>query len=138
MTKTKKLLLSSLFLSPNLIMAQSTLTGVVRYKEDQSPSAYVNVSLVGTDRKVMCDELGKFTIPDVKPGTYELQVTYFDHDTLKETIVIKEGEQAKAELFIRQPQWVQDMKRAQLEKARQDSAHFASRKYRAKRHQPKY
>jgi hypothetical protein len=138
MKKSKKILLSSLVLSPNLLMAQGALTGKVLYKEDKSAAPYVNVALAGTDRKIMCDEKGQFSLNNVNPGTYELQVTYFDHDTLKETIVIKDKEQLTTELYMRQPKWVQDLKHAQQEQARQDSLEFANRKYKAKRHQPKY
>lgn len=137
MTKTKKLLLSSLFLSPNFLMAQNaSLSGVVRYKDDRLPAPYVNVSLAG--QKIVCDEKGQFAMNGMKPGTYEMQVTYFDHDTLKETIVLEDGELLRTELFINQPKWVKDLKHAQSEKARQDSIELASRKYKAKRHQPKY
>lgn len=138
----KNLIAGSFFLFPQILIAQTTFTGSILYKDDSSPAPYVNVTVAGqhskTNFKAVCDEKGHFSFSELPDDDYRLQVTYFEHDTLNEMVTIRNGEPLKSILYIAQPKWIKDMKQAEQQKARQDSLEYSNRKYRAKRHQPKY
>ena len=71
-------------------------TGIVRgfvyNKSNGEPVAFSNVFFKGTTNGASTDMNGFFTITKVKPGTYLLQVTNLEFDTIKESITIKANE----------------------------------------------
>jgi hypothetical protein len=135
----KKLIAGFILFSPAIIAAQNaSITGNIRYREDNAPAGYMNVQVPGTTAKTSCDENGHFSIDNLAAGTYVLQVTYFEHDTLNQTVTLKEGEHLSSTILVAQPKWIKDMKQAEKQKAAQDSINNVNRKYTAKRHQPKY
>lgn len=136
----KKFILTGvLLIAAKFSMGQNgSIQGNVKYKNDNSPAGYVQVAITGTPHKVVCDEHGRFALNNVAPGTYTLELTYFEHDTVQETIVIKPEERLTPVLFMEQPQWIRQLKQQQVEQARQDSLNFANRKRRPKKDRPKY
>lgn len=134
------ILSGALFITANLSLAQNgSIQGNVRYRNDNSAAGYIQVAVAGTGHKVLCDEHGRFAITNVAPGTYTIELTYFEHDTVKETVVLKPEERLTPVFFVNQPQWVQEMKQKQVEQARQDSLNFTNNKLRRpKKDRPKY
>lgn len=68
------------------------ITGTVTSQEGQ-PLAGAQVSLTQTGYGVTTNENGVYRIPDVRPGTYNLEVTYIGYATTREqNVVVDEGE----------------------------------------------
>jgi hypothetical protein len=135
----RTVLLGALFLTGKLSIAQNgSIQGSVRYRNDNTPAGYMQVAVVETGQKAICDEQGRFALNNIAPGIYTIQLTYFEHDTIKQTIVLKPEERLTPLIMVNQPQWITDMKKGQLEQARQDSINFATMKRRPKKDRAKY
>lgn len=113
MTKTKFLFLFCILIS-TLVSAQypqikkdtlqketgeqgyGKIHGIVKDSSSQAPVEFALISLIDitTNKPVdgaMCDDQGKFTLTKVKPGTYKIQISYFDYKTTTvEGIIISE------------------------------------------------
>ena len=73
-----------------------TVAGIVTDKETGEPIFYVAVLLEGTVLGAMTDNDGKFTIKDVKPGTYNVRFSHVGYvTTALEGVVVTAGETAR-------------------------------------------
>lgn len=127
----KTILLGALFITAKLSISQNgSLQGSVRYRNDNSPAGYMQVAVVETGAKAICDEHGRFSLNNIAPGSYTIMLTYFEHDTLRETIVLKAEDRLTPVFLVNQPKWIMDLKQKQVEQARQDSLHMVSGKQR--------
>ncbi|KQS30895.1 TonB-dependent receptor [Dyadobacter sp. Leaf189] len=93
-----KILLTGLFCALSTIaFAQQSgilLSGQVRTEDgDALPGA--SVSLKGTSYGTVADAAGRYTLDNVRPGDYQLIVTYLGYQTLSKDITLKPGEHAK-------------------------------------------
>lgn len=135
----KFILPGALLLIGKLSVAQNgSIQGNVKYQNDNSPAGYVEVAIRGTNHKAVCDEYGRFALNNIPPGTYTLELTYFEHDTVKTTVTLKPEERLTPMLFMEQPQWIRELKQQQAEQARQDSINFSKTSRKPKKDRPKY
>jgi outer membrane receptor protein involved in Fe transport len=77
------------------IFAQNTatITGIIKDKKDNAELIGVNVLLKGTSLGAVTDVNGRFTIKNVKPGEYNVEVSYIGYNkTLLTGIKIGPGE----------------------------------------------
>jgi outer membrane receptor protein involved in Fe transport len=78
-----------------LLQAQNTATinGTIKDKKDNSELIGVNVLLKGTSLGAVTDVNGQFSIKNVKPGEYNVEVSYIGYNkTLLTGIKVKAGE----------------------------------------------
>ncbi|MFN3529524.1 MAG: TonB-dependent receptor [Bacteroidia bacterium] len=72
-----RVLLALLLLFPAIVTAQTgEIRGVVRNKTNNQTIPFANVIIQGTTVGATSDIDGKFSIPNLKPGFYNLQVSY--------------------------------------------------------------
>lgn len=83
------------------------INGVVIDQGDRSPISYANVAIVGSGNGTQTDSLGRFTIENVMPGDYKLQITCVGYKpevtpdyivTVRDLQITIELEQNKTEL----------------------------------------
>lgn len=82
-------------LSVMLLQAQNTatITGTIKDKKDDSELIGVNVLLKGTSLGAVTDVNGKFAIKNVKPGEYNVEISYIGYNkTLLTGIKVGAGE----------------------------------------------
>ncbi len=78
-----------------LLYAQNTatITGTIKDKKDNSELIGVNVLLKGTSLGAVTDVNGKFIIKNVKPGEYNVEISYIGYNkTLLTGIKVKAGD----------------------------------------------
>lgn len=88
-------LLVILFILPFCVAAQNTATisGTIKDKKDNSELIGVNVVLKGTSLGAVTDVNGKFTIKNVRPGEYTVEITYIGYSKTQLTgIKVKSGD----------------------------------------------
>ena len=94
--KLLRFILNLLFLvSPVWLMAQQTasLSGKVIDKKDQSELIGVTVLIKGTSNGTSTDANGKFTLRGIKPGEYNIEISYIGYKKIIQTgIKLKAGE----------------------------------------------
>ncbi len=88
------LLISILFTSASFAQVSSvTISGMVKNKTDKSAVAYTNV-VVKTEQDgafvagTVTDDEGRFSIANIKPGNYGLEVSFMGFDTQKQPLFI--------------------------------------------------
>lgn len=79
------------FLSQDALAAGSSIGGVVRDAVTGDPLFGANVVLVGTVKGASTDNEGKYNIPNVLPGTYNIRVTYIGYREQTTSLTISEG-----------------------------------------------
>lgn len=82
------LLLSAVFANAQNAM----LIGVVTQKENQQPLPGANVYFSGTTTGTATNNQGEFQIKRLKPGNYDLVVSFSGNKRIKENITLKAGE----------------------------------------------
>lgn len=76
-------------------LAQTIPKGTVRgtvITVDGQPAAYVNVMLKGTNRGVLTDEAGRFTLKNVPVGPQRLFISLMGHQSEEQSIDVQPGE----------------------------------------------
>lgn len=97
-----RLLLALLFVC-NIALAQTaTVRGFVYEKKSGEPMSYVLVVLQGAELGVQTDVNGYFSIPQVKPGKYNLTTTTMGYDTASVEVQISANEIVTQKLYINQ------------------------------------
>lgn len=90
------LILFAVALVPGLMYAQKTeksiLRGNVYDKETAQPLGFATVQLEGAGLGVNTDVNGFFTLPNIPPGEYKMQVTYVGYTDYIEQVALKKGE----------------------------------------------
>lgn len=90
------LLLAACIISPNDIQAQSAtviISGVVKDKTARTPMPYVNVVLKTEKDSVfiagtVTNEEGRFSLQQIKPGNYSLELSFIGYKTLKQSLFV--------------------------------------------------
>jgi outer membrane receptor protein involved in Fe transport len=86
-------LLSILSLHIKAQQTTATITGVIKDKKDNSELIGVSVLIKGTSFGAATDINGRFTIKNVKPGEYNLEISYLGYSKVVLTeIKVKAGE----------------------------------------------
>lgn len=91
MLKQITILLFGLFLSGNILLASSKITGTVK-SESGEPLPGASVYLIGKKIGDNSDKDGKYVIENVQPGKYTLRVTYMGYSPEEQTISLKDNE----------------------------------------------
>jgi outer membrane receptor protein involved in Fe transport len=89
------LLTAALFSMLALVHAQdaASLTGKITDEKDNSPLIGANIVITGTSKGAAADIEGIYSIPNIKPGVYTLEVTYIGYKkTILTAIKLKAGE----------------------------------------------
>src|ERR1035437_6402231 len=71
--------------------AGSSLGGIVRDAVTGEPLLGANVVLMGTGKGAATDNEGKYSILNVKPGTYNLKVSYIGYHEQSSSVTLEEG-----------------------------------------------
>ena len=80
---------------PSIIFAQNsgTISGVIKDKKDNSELIGVNVIIKGTSLGAASDMNGKYSIKNIRPGEYTVEVSYIGYQKTQFTgVKIKAGE----------------------------------------------
>jgi TonB-dependent receptor len=77
-----------LFFAASSLMANGTLKGKVFDKDSKEGLPGANVTIKGTSTGTASDLNGAFTITNVPPGTYTLQVSYVGYQTKTATVTV--------------------------------------------------
>jgi len=86
--KLLSLALSVYVLSTFAYAQSGTLTGTVTGAETGETLPAVNVVLVESMKGASTDADGKYTITNITPGTYTVEVTYIGYSTISQSITI--------------------------------------------------
>ena len=90
-SKTKKLKLSALlwvFLIPVLSFAQKSLSGTITDADTGEPLLGVTVLVQGTNKGTVSDFDGNYTINNLDPGDYVVELSYTGYSKLSQTVSI--------------------------------------------------
>ena len=74
------------------LSSRSAITGTVVEKSNREPLIGVNVAIKGTSLGASTDPDGKYSIPNLKPGTYTIVYMYIGYNTLQQEIELSAGE----------------------------------------------
>ncbi|WP_128548017.1 TonB-dependent receptor [Larkinella soli] len=85
--KVYSFLFLSLFIT-GIGLAQHTLRGRVLEKTDQRPVDGCSIYLKGSRNIYFTDSTGHFAIPNLKPGTYQLQLFLLNHRPLRTEVTV--------------------------------------------------
>ena len=99
-SRTKKLKLSALlwvFLIPVLSFAQQSLSGTITDADTGEPLLGVTVLVQGTNKGTVSDFDGNYTINNLNPGDYVVEVSYTGYSKLSQNVSIGNSD---AELYI--------------------------------------
>ena len=75
-----------------------TLSGRVRDANNNSYLANATVSIDGRARSTTTDREGRFTLRDLPPGTYTIEVDYLGYDTVTQTVTIEPGQDRRVDI----------------------------------------
>ena len=99
-SRTKKLKLSALswvFLIPVLSFAQQSLSGTITDADTGEPLLGVTVLVQGTNKGTVSDFDGNYTINNLNPGDYVVEVSYTGYSKLSQNVSIGNSD---AELYF--------------------------------------
>ena len=88
MTQRFTLAMLMLLLFPFSIWAQYRISGKVVDASSGETLPAAHISLNGTFRRTISDEHGNFSMTNLKPGTYELKVSYMGYENLLKQVKI--------------------------------------------------
>jgi iron complex outermembrane receptor protein len=86
-----------------LAIGKQTPSGTIKGRvttSDHQPAAFVTVLVMGTERSVISDEAGFFTIAKVPAGAQELEVTLIGYETLHQKVMVEENKTITVNLQI--------------------------------------
>ncbi len=88
---------------PGAAVAQTTgsIDGQVRDGDGLRPLAGAQIQLVGTERGVLTDPSGRFTLPEVPAGTHRLRVVMLGFATREVEVDVAAGEVATVQIDLR-------------------------------------
>ncbi len=95
-------LLPALLFSTVLFAQQKetgSIKGIVTTSEGK-PAASVTVKLKGTNKASLSEENGTFILRNIKPGSYELEVTLMGYQNLVQALSVKEGNMTEVKLQL--------------------------------------
>ena len=91
-------------LLPGFVLAQThhaTLQGRITTADGQ-PAEFVNVMLKGTTKGAMTDEQGRYAIQGVKPGQYQLLVSFIGMETRQQAVTVERGQTLTVDVVTRE------------------------------------
>lgn len=77
-----------LWLLPSRVAAQASLSGTVRDSVTQQPLPFASVFLVNTTLGATTNEQGRYVLPAVPAGRYEVAATYLGHRLRQQPVVV--------------------------------------------------
>ena len=80
--------------------ADGTITGVVIDQATQRPVQEAQVVVVGTQRGAMTDQQGRFSIPGVPPGTYEIRARRVGYAPIVQRVTVSSGQTETANFSL--------------------------------------
>jgi len=104
--KFNSLVVGLLFFLAGLIPAarggefDGDISGQIRDAENGKPIPYANVILVGTGRGAASDDEGRFSIPNVRPGTYEIRIRVIGYRTVVRKITVESGRELQLQVSM--------------------------------------
>lgn len=89
--------LSLLMLSASSLFAKNGVenTGIIKgtiTTSDSKPAVAATVQLKGSKKAVLTNEKGEFSLENIEPGSYELQVSLIGYETLLQSVTVEAGE----------------------------------------------
>ena len=101
MTKIKTLSAAMALASASMMaQADGTLKGLIVDASSQDPMNGVVVSIKEQDRSVLVNNKGKFRLPNLKAGTYQLEVTLGDQVIHQADVTISDNEITRSDIAI--------------------------------------
>ena len=94
------LLCAALFTCISLQAQNGTIKGTVKDAESGEALVGANVVIAGTSQGAATDASGMYTIADVKPGEYALEVTYTGFQNFKKIVVVRVGQTTTADFSM--------------------------------------
>jgi len=79
----------------------ANIRGFVYEEESGEPVIFTSVILKGTSYGAQTDVNGYFSITKLPAGNYKMQITMLSHDTLFETLTVKDKEISTIKLFLK-------------------------------------
>lgn len=67
---------------------------------DGRPAAYVTVTLDAAGKKAITDEAGKFTLRNIRPGSYTLEVSLVGHETVRREVLVEKGKTVELSIVL--------------------------------------
>ncbi len=87
----------------SLVFAQSAnIRGFVYESESAEPVIFTSVLLKGTTYGAQTDVNGYFSITKLPAGSYTMMITMLGHDTLQESITVKDNEIVTKKLYLKE------------------------------------
>src|SRR5262245_17681328 len=86
--------------SPAGAQEKATITGKVTDKKTGHAIPFANVAVIGAQKGGLTDSEGRYTIPGVPVGTYEVKVQFLGYKPLSQTIVVVAGKGAIADFKL--------------------------------------
>lgn len=77
-----------LTLLPAISWAQATISGEVRDSVTRAPLAFASVFLANTTRGATTDEAGRFSLPGVPAGNYDVLVSYLGYRLSRQNVTV--------------------------------------------------
>ncbi|GAA0525345.1 TonB-dependent receptor [Chitinophaga japonensis] len=75
------------------------IKGIVR-TSDNKPAPAVSVQLKGTRKNTLTDDQGVFTLRNVNPGTYTVEVSLIGYETVTQTVTVEKGQTITVDLQL--------------------------------------
>ena len=86
--------------SPAGAQEKATIAGKVTDKKTGHAIPFANVAVIGAQKGGLTDSEGRYTIPGVPVGTYEVKVQFLGYKPLSQTIVVVAGKGAVADFKL--------------------------------------
>ncbi|MFW6226497.1 MAG: carboxypeptidase-like regulatory domain-containing protein [Bacteroidota bacterium] len=81
--------------------SSASINGIVLDKASGENLAGVTIKVEGTDMVIYSDLEGNFVIPDLKPGTYNLVISYISYNkSFVENITVQGGQSRKLNIHL--------------------------------------
>ncbi len=92
----------ALGLAPRLHAQGSTgtITGTVANSSTRQFLSTAEIKVAGTNVAVLTDREGRFTLPNLAPGTYKLEITYAGLDPVTRAVTVAAGQTASEEINL--------------------------------------
>ncbi|MEX6688227.1 TonB-dependent siderophore receptor [Danxiaibacter flavus] len=68
---------------------------------DNKPAAMVNVILKNSRKRVLTADDGSFTLRNIKPGEYQLEISLVGYETLEQSVLVEAGKSAQLNLQLK-------------------------------------
>ncbi len=99
--KNSLIALTLLFISFSGFSQYGTIRGFVYEEESGEPVIFTNVALKGTTKGAATDVNGYFSINQITPGNYTVEVTYLGFETYSETVDLPANRIENLKIFLK-------------------------------------